>query len=114
MRPTREQIANILKRLKEWRKMDESLQESYNKFNEVFAPNSYSPIIEVGGVDAFIEGVCMVYPELGEDLSYFIYDAQNMDSPICTVNGKKYNAKDIGEFTDFIMTINQYEKEKKE
>lgn len=103
MKPTREQIIRILERCRYWREQDRKLQQLYEDFNAVFASSSYPPIIDYGSVDHYIEGVCEIIPELEDDLSYFVYEANEVK-----YNEKTYDASDIEQFADFILDSNNW------
>lgn len=92
----------ILERLLYWKQEDDKHQESLSAYIDAVAPSSYAPMIEVSFADSFIAGVNIGIDGITEDLEYFIYDAQNMENPYVIYQDKRYNAKDIDEYAEYL------------
>lgn len=47
----------------------------------------------------------MVFSVISYDISYFVYDVLSMKSEnfICEIKGKKYNARNIDDYAQFIV-----------
>ena len=107
---TKKNIVKILERLEYWEQEDNRWQRAVDNFTKEIAPGSYSPIVEGCCTDSFIEGVSILHPELKEELEYFICEASIIDGCEVQFKDKKYNAKDVKEYADYIFDC--YYKEK--
>lgn len=97
------QLHNILDRLDYWIKESDKWQKATDDYVKVIAPSSYMPIIEDRYVQAFIDGVCQLKPELKEDLEYYTYDVSRMKKCIGTIRYKVYNLKNKDEYVQFVL-----------
>lgn len=100
---TKEKLLSILGRLDFWTKESEKWQSAMDNFCKTIAPSSYSPIIEDSFSQAFIDGVCLVCPELKEDLEYYAYELPGMDTADGKIKGKTYNLKNKDEYVQFVL-----------
>lgn len=106
MELTKTLAKKILKAAERLDKLDEKEQALFDKLVEFMAPSSYAPILESRRVGSFISGVEMAFPDIRDDIEYFLYDVPGMKSVkiICeTADGKKYNAKNIDEYAQFMV-----------
>lgn len=103
MKPTKETIIKILDKLDELKAKDDKKQQAIDSYVGVIARSSYSPIIEDTIASAYIDGVCDVYSEFEDILSYYLYEIPSMDTCEEECNGKHYNLKNRDEFIEFIL-----------
>lgn len=105
MELTKTLVKKILKEAVRLDKLDNKEQELFDKLFSFIAPDSYSQIINTQRASSFIRGVDMVFPVISYDISYFVYDVPSMKSEkvICEIKGKKYNARNIDEYAQFIV-----------
>ncbi len=96
-------LKKLFKRAGELLKEDNKLQDAMNNFCEVIAPDSYSLMVGSNQYIAYREALDDIF-EIGEDLDYYFFEVMNMKEATCeTVSGKKYNAKNLDEYIDFIL-----------
>ena len=101
----------LLDRLDFYIVKSELWQKGFEDLSHIISPSSYPPIIEDSMVEAFIEGIAEIIPQLKEDLEYYAYEAPTMKTAIIEYKGKKYDAKKRKEFVKYLeLIINKHEK----
>ncbi len=92
----------LLDRLDFWISESDKWQKAVDEFCKIIAPASYSPIVEERYVEAFINGVCSLQPELKEDLEYYAYEAKGMEKATILYQEKEYDACKREEFVNYL------------
>lgn len=96
----------IFEQAKKYHVQDEKFQAIVTALSNCIAPSSYPLCVEATQLDAYIEAIQEYDGEMATHLSYYFYEASGMDNPICTCNGKEYNAKDYEEYYQFYRELN--------
>lgn len=105
MELTKKLAKKILKEAVRLDKLDDTEQELFDKLFDFLAPSSFPPIIDSKRVESFVSGVEVSFPGIREDIEYYLYEVPSMKSNkvICEKDGKKYNAKKVDEYAQFIV-----------
>lgn len=105
--PTKAQWIAILTQARAIQKLDEAIQDASDSLYNILAPSAYSPILEMGAMHGYLCAIEAAFGEQAEEnVSYWVYDVQSMKGPVmCEVNGKKYNAKELLEYVEFVMEM---------
>lgn len=97
------QYDSIFEKAKQYNIQDQKFEGIIKAMGNCIAPSSYPLCFEATQLDAYIEGVAEYDEEMANHLNYYFYEASGMDNPICTCNGKEYNAKDYEEYYQFYI-----------
>ena len=85
----------ILKKIKEYKKLDDEIQDAMDAFIQVISPSSYSPVFYNTLIEAFVDGTTED-AEIKDWLGYYAYEVPNMKGKTCEVTDekkRKYNFK---------------------
>lgn len=105
MKPNKDKILEILTDVERLRKRDDEIQEAWNTFMKVVAPDSYPPILEEGTLNGYLLAMKTTYGEtIYEDLTYWAYEAIGMKKPItASYKGVEYDISTKERYADFML-----------
>jgi hypothetical protein len=101
----KKQWKTLLKEALKISKEDDKIDEALRNFCNTISPTSYPLFIEKGQLNGFIRAVEVMYSkDVYEHVAHWVYDVQPSKHKLeCTFNGKKYNAKNLNEYVDWIL-----------
>jgi hypothetical protein len=107
MKLDKKTLKKLFKKAGEFLKEDQKLQDAVDKFSKAIAPSSYSLMVGSNQYIAYREALDDLF-NIGLDLDYYFFEALDMKECICTTKeGKKYNAKNLDEYIDFVLDYNR-------
>jgi hypothetical protein len=86
-------------------KEDDKIDEALRHFCNTISPTLYPLFIEKGQLNGFLRAVEVMYgKDADEHVAYWVYEVQPSKNKLeCTFRGKKYNAKNLNEYVDWIL-----------
>ena len=93
----------LIDKLEELHRSDELIDDKLGAFCNAISSDIYNMFCSQNQAEAFLSAIKIINPEIEDWLSYYLYEAKNMEKAIMeTKDGKKYNAKDKKEFIKFL------------
>jgi len=94
----------ILDTYEMYKNKEYKIQKAYEKFFEVIAEDSYTPVIDRNISDAYLEWIGMLLPSLKEDIEWFYYevDINKKDTRYIEDNWKRYNINNRDDFINYL------------
>jgi 2-hydroxy-3-keto-5-methylthiopentenyl-1-phosphate phosphatase len=95
----------LLKEALKISKEDDKIDKALRNFCNTISPTSSPFYIEKGQLNGFIRAVEVMYSkDVYEHVAHWVYDVQPSKHKLeCSYNGKKYNAKNLNEYVDWIL-----------
>jgi hypothetical protein len=86
-------------------KESDKIDDAFKKFCDVVNPSAYTIWLESNCLWGFMRAVQAIYDEdVYEHVSYWVYEVLPSKNKLeCTYKGKKYNAKNMNEYIDWIL-----------
>jgi hypothetical protein len=110
VKPTADQWTAILKLVRTFQEEDDKIDNAWCSLFELLASSNYPPAVEVTKVQTLIDVVKAVWGEKeAEDVSYWAYevpaisDRGKVKVECVDKNGKKYDARKMDQYINFIM-----------
>lgn len=103
MNPTKEQWKKIFDVASKIEKRHSNINQAYKVLQEAVAPDNYPLILENYGIQSFFEGLEIVFDDVKEDISYYLYECTGSSNRICTYKDKEYNANNLDEYIQFLL-----------
>ena len=100
----KETLKIIFKKLEVEYKKEKEINKVFKKLMELLCDGQYANFITESKFSGILAGIKILNADLEDDISYYFYEAKDMEECICKdKNGKEYDAKNLDEYIDFIL-----------